>query len=224
MTSTRKTPTPARAIATALAAWIAASALSSAAEVTVHFSPSVNTLAHIARRLDEAKTSIDVAMYYCTNARLRQALIDAERRGLAIRVILDRSQRGQPTAAYEVLRAHNVPTRIDAREKLHHNKYCVIDSHRVLIGSTNWTDNAMRKNAEALVDIDDPTTAADFAANFATHWQHANYATPTTLPPDQQTTPRQPHFFQPPPTNRRSHSYGTRRRTAVFARRLWHNR
>jgi phosphatidylserine/phosphatidylglycerophosphate/cardiolipin synthase-like enzyme len=212
------------AIATAAVAWIAAAATLNAADISVYFSPSVNTLTHTISTIDAATQSIDVAMYYCTNLACRSALVRAQNRGVTIRVLLDRSQRNRTGTSYEWLRLHNVDARIDAHEKLFHNKYAVIDSATVLIGSTNWTDNAFTKNAEAMVQIDDPTTASTFTANFAEHWAHATPPYQAQPRPTDQTEPsvisRQPRC----PRFKRSHHHGTSRRTAIFLGSLRHDR
>jgi phosphatidylserine/phosphatidylglycerophosphate/cardiolipin synthase-like enzyme len=66
-----------------------------------------------------------------------------------------------------------VPTWIDAKHAIAHNKIMVIDSHTVLTGSFNFTKAAEVNNAENLLVIDDAALAKKYADNWQKHLAHS---------------------------------------------------
>lgn len=158
-----------------IVAWAATAA---AQAITSHFSPRPGCQAAIAAELDAATCSIDICLYYFTNAPLAQRFAAAQARDVQIRCILDKSQErpGQNIAAY--LLKHRVPLRTDRAHKIQHNKYAIIDGDTVITGSFNWTKSAETANAENIVIIADAATATAFAADFTAHWNHSNQYVP----------------------------------------------
>ena len=118
-----------------------------------------------------ARHRLDIAMYTLTDADAVQAIEDAHARGVAVRVLLDPSERpSDPSAA--ALRAHGVPVRLYASsgEKLH-AKVAVADARAVLLGSANWTVSGFEHNHELdVVLAADTAVAAAFEAQFTSDW------------------------------------------------------
>jgi phosphatidylserine/phosphatidylglycerophosphate/cardiolipin synthase-like enzyme len=153
------------------------------AQIETHFSPRGDCAATIIKHLDAATTSIDVAAYQFTSEPLGKAIERAMARRVSIRVLVDRTQEGYPAATLSGLKKAGVALRTDRGERLMHNKFAVIDSTVTITGSYNWTRNAEINNSENLIVIRDDTVAAAYAANFATHWEHAQPF--AVLPPKQ---------------------------------------
>jgi phosphatidylserine/phosphatidylglycerophosphate/cardiolipin synthase-like enzyme len=139
-----------------------------------YFSPAGQCANAIAAEIANAKTSIDIAAYELTLDPLAQALLAADARGVAIRVIVNPTQETINTPYPKHLQGHGIQLRTDRKEKLFHNKYAIFDGVAVETGSYNWTANAETANAENVVILHDATTAAAFAADFATHWNHSD--------------------------------------------------
>src|SRR3989338_3833522 len=88
-------------------------------------------------------------------------LIGAHRRGVAVTVIFDqnvmfweKSRKGREIErksreAYELLKKNGVPVYYDSKDRITHNKILVIDNYITIVGSTNWTYSALRKNRAA---------------------------------------------------------------------------
>jgi len=144
-----------------------------AQQIETYFSPNGGCAAATIKQINAATTSIDVAAYICTSSPLANAIIEARKRNIAIRIIVDRAQEAATTPAPKILKSAGMDMRTDPQEKLHHNKYVIIDRSIVITGSYNWSDNAEHNNAENLVVIHDTATAAAFAADFAKHWNHS---------------------------------------------------
>lgn len=116
-----------------------------------------------------ARHSLDVAMYTLTDADAVGAIEAALARGVAVRVLLDPSERpSDPSAAS--LRAHGVAVRLyrSSGEKLH-AKAAIIDAATVVLGSANWTFSGFQHNHE--LDVVIPASAR-VAAAFEEQYQN----------------------------------------------------
>ena len=125
------------------------------------------------RAIREARESVLVQAYSFTSEPIARALAEAHRRGVAVEVILDKSQRTERHSSAGMLAMAGIPLDIDAAHAIAHNKVMVIDGRVVLTGSFNFTRAAEERNAENLVVIRDPETAARYAANWRVHRAHS---------------------------------------------------
>jgi phosphatidylserine/phosphatidylglycerophosphate/cardiolipin synthase-like enzyme len=76
----------------------------------------------VVNAVNAAQATVLVQAYSFTSAPIAKALTDAQKRGVRIEVILDKSNRtGQYSAADFVANA-GIPTKIDARHPIAHNK------------------------------------------------------------------------------------------------------
>ncbi len=120
--------------------------------VQAFFSPDDEVESVIAYWVGKANSSIEVAMYTFTSSRLAQSLIDAAKRGIDVKVILEKSNVNQ-YSKYVILRSNGVRVQLDSNPSLMHNKFCVIDDEIVITGSYNWTKAAREDNDENIVLI-----------------------------------------------------------------------
>ena len=147
--------------------------LATAADIQVYFSPDGGCTEAIVRELGKAKSTVLVQAYSFTSAPIAKALVDAEKRGVKIQVILDKRERREKYTEADFLLHAGVPTWIDAKHAIAHNKVMVIDSHTILTGSFNFTKAAEENNAENLVVIDDAALAEKYTVNFQKHLAHS---------------------------------------------------
>jgi phosphatidylserine/phosphatidylglycerophosphate/cardiolipin synthase-like enzyme len=114
--------------------------------------------------IDEARISVDAAMYDLNLWSIRGALIDAHRRGVAVRVVAesDNLDRDEIQELIEV----GIEVLGDRREGLMHNKFMVIDRYEVWTGSMNFTLNGAYHNDNHLVRIRSSRLAEDYLTEF----------------------------------------------------------
>ncbi len=141
--------------------------------VQVYFSPRGGATGAVVNALDHATNSVLVQAYSFTSAPIAKALVDAHRRGVKVRVILDDSQRTEKYSEADFLRNNGIATLIDARHGIAHNKVMVIDDYVVITGSFNFTKAAEEHNAENLLVINDPVLARQYIGNWQVHEEHA---------------------------------------------------
>jgi phosphatidylserine/phosphatidylglycerophosphate/cardiolipin synthase-like enzyme len=144
-----------------------------AAKIQACFSPPLpdgcDPLATVVQAIDGARKTVLVQMYALTSREIVTALVNAKRRGIEVRVIVDRSQREEDRSdAYAVgrLAAGGIPVLVDTVPGLMHNKVMIVDDGTVATGSFNYTWSAEHKNAENLVLIHDPALAAEYTQNW----------------------------------------------------------
>ena len=144
-----------------------------AADIQVYFSPDGGCTEAVVRELGKVKSTVLVQAYSFTSAPIAKALVEAKKRGVKIQVILDKSQRREKYTEADFLLHAGVPTWIDAKHAIAHNKIMVIDSHMVLTGSFNFTKAAEENNAENLLIIDDAGLAKKYTENWQKHLAHS---------------------------------------------------
>jgi len=141
--------------------------------IEVFFSPKGGCTEAAVKEIAAAKATILVQAYSFTSAPIAKALVDAHKRGVQVQVILDKSQKGEKYTSADFVIHAGIPTRIDAKHAIAHNKIIVIDGVTVITGSFNFTKNAEENNAENLLVIRSPELAAKYAANWKVHADHS---------------------------------------------------
>jgi len=128
--------------------------------------PTSNYTEQVTQEINSAKSSVHVFMYLISTSqnqseaqtqKLLNALIDAKKRGLTVRVILDQNinfeeaddYKNKNHEAYELLRRNNIDVFFDEASTFMHAKAVIIDDETVILGSTNWSKSALTRNIEA---------------------------------------------------------------------------
>jgi phosphatidylserine/phosphatidylglycerophosphate/cardiolipin synthase-like enzyme len=153
-----------------------------------------DTSREIADLINSATTSIEIEQAYITNETpltlnpYLAAAINASRRGVHVRVVLDSYwYNTEDTADNDEMAA--LINRIGATEKIPlearcadldaneldkiHNKGVIVDDRKVLVSSINWNSNSPNFNREAGVIIDHPGVARYFREVFDDDWDSA---------------------------------------------------
>lgn len=125
-------------------------------------------------KIRAAHKSIDLVMYLwkisaainSKPAELIQALGEAKRRGVVVRVILENSgydeglnRANRETAAQ--LQREGIPVVFDSPSVTTHTKLVVIDRRFCLVGSHNLTQSALGRNHEMSIMLDNPRLAGE---------------------------------------------------------------
>ncbi len=142
--------------------------------IEVYFSPHGGCTEAVVKELAAAKATILVQAYSFTSAPIAKALLDAHKRGVKVEVILDKSQKTEKYCEADFMVNVGIPTKIDAKHAIAHNKIIVIDGATVITGSFNFTKNAEENNAENLLVIRSPELAAKYTANWKAHADHSD--------------------------------------------------
>jgi phosphatidylserine/phosphatidylglycerophosphate/cardiolipin synthase-like enzyme len=139
----------------------------------VCFSPNGGCAESIVKEITNAKSEILVQAYSFTSAPIAKALTDAFKRGVKIEAILDKSQRKERYTSATFISNAGIPTFIDDKHAIAHNKIMIIDQETVITGSFNFTKAAEEKNAENLLIIKDKELAKLYLDNWEKHREHS---------------------------------------------------
>lgn len=147
--------------------------------------------------IESARRTLDVAMYLCTDPTLQRALIQAQGRGVRVRVLLERRPVGGEDAArgnqdaYSTLRLGGVAVRwIATSSGLLHEKVLVADGRQALLLTLNFTPAAFTTNREFGVIDGDQWDVTETEALFAADWDGRRFA------------PSNPHLIVSPANSR----------------------
>lgn len=139
----------------------------------VCFSPKGGCTEAIISQIDKATSEILVQAYFFTSDPIAKALLNAHKRGVKVEAILDKSQRREKYTSATFLDNSGIPTYIDDRHAIAHNKIMIIDRETVITGSFNFTKAAEEKNAENLLIIRNKDLAKVYIENWMRHREHS---------------------------------------------------
>lgn len=121
----------------------------------IYFTPGPDCENNIIAEIEKAK-EMDIAVYSITNRKIVDAIMEAHKRGVKVRVITDRGMAGNKYSLVDELSATGVPVLKNNKHKIEHNKFAVFDGKTVVSGSYNWTKNATKSNSENCLFFQQP--------------------------------------------------------------------
>ena len=151
-------------------------------DIQVYFSPNQNIDLIMIKEIEKAKAKISVAIYDITNKKITDALINAHKKGISIRLYTDKiinPDYEQPLL--DDLEANNIEVKVASPENwtnvqpyraIMHNKFIVIDEDIVMTGSYNFTTNAEENNRENLIIIPNKIIAKKYYEQFNIYWDN----------------------------------------------------
>jgi len=139
--------------------------------VAVCFTPNKQCQAIILDEIGAAKKSIFVQAYSFTDKDIATALANAASHGVDVRVLLDKSNRGDDRSAKNIILNQNIPLQFDAPNGIAHNKIMIIDENKVITGSYNFSVSAYKRNTENLLVISNSTLAQTYLQNWQARWR-----------------------------------------------------
>ena len=142
------------------------------AENLVYFSPKGNCEKMIVNRINSAEKTIDTAVYSINNDNIVNALIEAKKRGVKVRILTDKTQAKGISSKVKYLYDNRINIRVHSQFKIEHNKFAVYDKVKGSTGSFNWTNPAEKKNSENCIFFDDEDgTVSKYLKRFEYLWQ-----------------------------------------------------
>ncbi len=141
------------------------------AELEIYFSPQESPISSRLRPIIRgAQSNIDIAVFFLTHKHIVADLIDAYRRGVRVRVILDATGAKNGYTKHELLRAAGIAVKVENWGGKMHMKSAVIDGETLITGSMNWTSAGDTKNDENTIIVHSPKLGKQYEAFFETIW------------------------------------------------------
>jgi cardiolipin hydrolase len=133
------------------------------------FAPDQPCAFKLIKFIESAKKSIDVAIFDITDKRVAQAIIDQTGKGIRIRMVTNRRTRDS-TGAYQMLKDAHVLVRVGKQKGIMHNKFTLIDRHRLETGSYNYSYGAANSNQENQLYLSTPSVVEAYRDRFEKMW------------------------------------------------------
>ncbi|MFW6434879.1 MAG: phospholipase D-like domain-containing protein [Halovenus sp.] len=144
-----------------------------------------NAEGRVLEAIENANESLDIKQVRIGNRGLPflQAVLDAARRGVEVRILLGSSwyveeeNRRLKRWLDEQAAAGDLPLEVrladpdGAFEKIH-AKGLIVDGDQVVLGSPNWNNNSLRENREVALLLEGEAAGAYFGDVFDSDWQH----------------------------------------------------
>ncbi|MBA4394636.1 MAG: phospholipase D family protein [Desulfobacca sp.] len=156
------------------AGWSSASAVVlKEGEISVYFSPEGGATEALIKEISRGKKEILVQAYSLSSLPIVTALLAAHQRGLAVKIIMDKSERGEGLTPAVVLSNAGVAVFLDGKHALAHSSCLIIDQQIVLTGSFNYTKASEESNAEDLLIIRSTQMAQQYRDYWEKHRAHS---------------------------------------------------
>ena len=141
------------------------------ADIEAAFSPRGESLQLVLKIIQSAQKTIHVAAYSFTSKPIAEALVDAKKRGVDVKVVADQKANSGKYTAVTFLANQGVPVRANGRYPIFHHKFILVDGKHLETGSFNYSAAAASKNAEnVLVLRDVPVVVEKYQTEWARLW------------------------------------------------------
>lgn len=142
-------------------------------DIDIGFSPEGSALTLVLKTIDDSQRSLRLIGYVFTSPDVVKSLIDAKKRGVDVRVIVDEKANRNNTsqAALNLLVNAGIPTRIISAYKITHDKIIVTDERTTETGSFNYTRAAGSNSENVIVIRNNPEVAKTYLSHWQSRWE-----------------------------------------------------
>ncbi|XP_072935253.1 uncharacterized protein zuc [Epargyreus clarus] len=127
--------------------------------------------------LNSPRYNLDICMYVLTSMDLTNAILKLNFRGVKIRIIIDADMAFSSGSTVKKLEKQGIPVRWMKSTALMHHKFCLIDTMGehiatplVIMGSLNWTNNALHGNWEDVTVTSQRQLVEQYRVEFERLW------------------------------------------------------
>lgn len=143
----------------------------SSSTISIYFSPSSDTFnAGIKNLIVSAKKYIYIPIFYLTHKELSARLIEAKKRGVDIKIILDASAANNKYSTHKELRKYGIEVKVENFGGKMHAKSMIVDDAYVVGGSMNFTKAGVESNDENTLVIQNDKLAVQYRDYFLAIW------------------------------------------------------
>lgn len=135
------------------------------------FSPGDECVRRVVSLFRQAQRKVDVCVFTITDDRIAAAILEAHKRGVAVRILTDDDKTFDRGSDIERLNVAGVPVKMDNSEAHMHHKFALFDDRLLLTGSFNWTTSASRYNQENIIVTGEPRLIKAFSRVFEDLWR-----------------------------------------------------
>ena len=122
----------------------------------------------VAKFINSATTSVDIAIFNINRQNIIDALIAKEQSGVPVRMVTeaDYYNKSSYKPFYDEIENAGIPIVPDIGTALMHDKFIVVDGKKVLTGSYNYTDDQTTKDKNMIIEIASSALASYYEQEF----------------------------------------------------------
>lgn len=146
--------------------------------VEVAFSPNRGALELVLKNIQASRSTLDVMAYSFTSVEVTRALLQATKRGVRVRVLVDQDHNFKPGAGSKPLSALSALVTAGAQVRtvsayaIFHDKVAISDGRHVQTGSFNYSHAAATRNSENVIVLwNAPQVARVYLEHYERNWQ-----------------------------------------------------
>lgn len=140
--------------------------------ISVYFSPKDKAITkQVIPLIDNAQKYIYMPDFLVTHKELSDSLINARKRGVAVRLVLDATNTHGGASKLKVLRQNGIQVKTENLAGKLHSKSIIIDDMYTIIGSMNFSKSGEGVNDENLLIIKDKEIAIFYKTFFQYLWR-----------------------------------------------------
>ena len=140
-----------------------------------YFFPNPSNEQRVVSMFRTCKKTLDLAIFTFTRDSIAQAILEAYQRGVKVRCIGDDGNSKVKGSDVRLLASVGIPCKTDNNLRFHmHNKMAIIDNSVVITGSFNWTSQAVNKNQDNILFIEDKNIANQYTEYYNKIWESFN--------------------------------------------------
>ena len=122
--------------------------------ISIYFSPiNKTTTEQIIPLIKNAKSYIYIPAFYLTRKSILYELIDAQKRGIEIKIIVDETSVSGKYVDIDFMKSNNLSVKVENWAGKMHMKSMIIDDEKLVIGSMNFTKQGENVNDENCIII-----------------------------------------------------------------------
>ena len=139
-----------------------------------YFFPNAANEEKVVSMLRTCKKTLDIAIFSLTLDSIAEAILEAFQRGIKVRMIADDECAKNKGSNVKLIASVGVPVKTDNAVYHMHHKFAVLDGSVVIMGSFNWTGQAVKYNQENIFFYEDKGIASQYAQEFERLWNSFN--------------------------------------------------
>ena len=139
-----------------------------------YFFPNAANEEKVVSMLRTCKKTLDIAIFSLTLDSIAEAILEAFQRGIKVRMIADDECAKNKGSNVKLIASVGVPCKTDNAIYHMHHKFAVLDESVVIMGSFNWTGQAVKYNQENIFFYEDKNIASQYAQEFERLWNSFN--------------------------------------------------
>lgn len=123
--------------------------------IEIYFSPKDKSSYRIVQLIKNSHKYIYIPTFLITHSEITTELINAKKRGVDVRIIIDANSTTTKNSKHKILRSNGIPLKTENYAGKLHSKMIIIDDEYTITGSMNFSNSGENKNDENLLIIKD---------------------------------------------------------------------